>query len=90
MEKLLVNGFVEAENDFSQCSAAQLVRHFHQYGFKDAEGRDLVACRDFAALINQFCNSERKAPKSAAEHVIYNFNQQECLDITLRILKEGN
>ncbi|ELY5939608.1 hypothetical protein SNN83_002706 [Cronobacter malonaticus] len=90
MEKLLVKGFVESENDFSQCSAAKLMRHFHQYGFKDAEGRDLVTCKDFAALINQFCSAERKAPVSAAEHVLYSYDSQEAMNIVVGNMKEGS
>ncbi|EEC0863872.1 hypothetical protein AHY58_002104 [Salmonella enterica subsp. enterica] len=90
MTKLVRNGFVKTSNDFSQCSAAKLMRHFHQFGFKDAEGRDLVACEDFADLVEQFCRADRNPPETAAEVVLRKYEAQEVMDYATNGLREGN
>ncbi|WP_343103414.1 hypothetical protein [Morganella morganii] len=52
MEK---SGFFEPENNFTGKSSFELLNFFHGYGFKDKDGNDLVACKDFVRLIEQFC-----------------------------------
>ena len=71
MPDLKMKGFTIAENDFSKCRQGELLRHFHQYGFKDKEGRDLVASEDFVSLVTQFCSAQRQPVTSAAERVLY-------------------
>lgn len=70
MPRLEKKGFLRSENDFTQCSEVELLRHFHQYGFKDDVSRDLVSSEDFVALINQFCGLAIKAREADAGKMI--------------------
>ncbi|WP_334468214.1 hypothetical protein [Arsenophonus sp. PmNCSU2021_1] len=65
-----MNGFIESPNDFSAKSAVDLLSFFHGYGFKDKDGNELVACKDFIHLIELFCTKESSKSLSPAENLL--------------------
>ncbi|MDE9474182.1 hypothetical protein KKJ09_21055 [Xenorhabdus bovienii] len=69
-------GFVEPKNNFSQKTAYEILAFFHDYDFRDKEGRELIACRDFIELVNQAKGTSVKTP---AEEVLQENFSGHCL-----------
>ncbi|MBG6243208.1 MAG: hypothetical protein EKE20_15975 [Candidatus Symbiopectobacterium sp. Dall1.0] len=68
------NGFVGTVNNFSGYADYEVLDFFHHYKFRDDNGHELVACKDFIALVNQACSKQGVSDLTPAELVI-----KECL-----------
>lgn len=63
------SGFVENSTDFTHATKYEVLELFHRYGFKDANGNELVSCRDFLNLVNQVISFKAQLP-TPAEKII--------------------
>ncbi|EKN6260116.1 TPA: hypothetical protein ACPZOD_001961 [Yersinia enterocolitica] len=63
------SGFVENSTNFKHFSKHEVLELFHSYGFKDADGNELVACSDFLNLVNQVISFKAQIP-TPAERII--------------------